>query len=639
MNIKYIFINFKEELMLVRVLFILGLLLFGIAGIFTYISVSEPEYAYVPPNDKISKQERKDIPNIFREVNVQEEESEEFIELGKHLFYQETFGNEVFFSDILGLFSGTFTIPNIMKAIIKLNGEGTSNLKVEAAHTVKIGNRTINEGELIETGLDVPKGAYAPLGIKFKYDDGRFKAGVSCAACHTTVDKQGSVIQGAPNSDLNVGLALALGTNTASYFNHTQLESLKKYIKDSTRTVKTSDGQEESLPDIDSLEEYVDSELVKWPQGSNDTTIDFKNNPVQIPDAFTKGDHPYGWSGQGLIGPFNGISAAINNAHSQNMDATSQTTISKPVMNIDKEVYLGTLLQNAANKKYRYDPKSGEKPTEFFAKVDPTPGVDGVNELIPSASFPKISFLTTIALLSSSPGYRAWEQMNAIAAFMNSLHPVKTGLNISQSSKEEGRMVFEKGGCISCHGGPYLTKNKLIPAKEIGTNPSRAKGFKKSENYFGAPYMYDANTPVPLPRNPKKMKVSMTKEQEKQLKLGWAHGNNEGGYKIPSLFGLYWSAPYLHDGGVAVGANLAKDIGLPGTHAKRINPDARNSLLALIDSNLRSKVIAENQNSQALSTSNVTGRGHEFWIDETSGFTKAQQQALIDYLLTLTDES
>ncbi|WP_318503375.1 electron transport protein [Bacillus sp. T3] len=613
-------------------------LIVGVIGATLFLSITEPEFAYVPPDEKIKNHENSGIVKINQETNVQLENSEDAVQLGKKLFYQETFGNEVFFTDVLGLFNGTFTIPNITKAILKLKGNGTHNLKVEAAKTVKIGNRTIEKGELIETGLDVAKGAYAPVGVKFKYDDGRIKAGISCAVCHATVDKEGNVVQGIPNSDLNIGLTLALGTNTASYFTHTEMENLKNFIKDTKRVVTTSEGKSEALPDIEALEEYVDREIVKWPKGSNDTTIDFHNNPVQIPDAYTKGDHPYGWSGQGQIGPFKGISAAINNAHSQNMDAVSQTNISKPVLNIDKEVYLGTLLQNAANKKFRYDPKSGEKPTDFFAKVDPTPGVDGVNELIPSASFPKISFLTSIGLLSSSPGYRAWEQMNAVSAFMNSLHPMKTSLEIQKSQKDEGRRIFEQGGCISCHGGQYLTNNKLISPKVIGTNDSRAKAFKKTENYFDEPVMYDDQTPVPLPKNPIKHRIQMTKEQEEQLKLGWAHGDTGGAYKTPSLYGLYWSAPYLHDGGVAVGPNLLTDLGVPGTYLKNNVPDSRNSLLALIDSKLRMKVIAENKKNEAVKSANVTGEGHEFWIDETTGFNQQQQQALIDYLLTVTDE-
>jgi hypothetical protein len=35
-----------------------------------------------------------------------------------------------------------------------------------------------------------------------------------------------------------------------------------------------------------------------------------------------------------------------------------------------------------------------------------------------------------------------------------------------------------------------------------------------------------------------------------------AHRGSNGGYKVPSLVGLYWSEPYLHDGGVAVGKRI-----------------------------------------------------------------------------------
>ena len=130
----------------------------------------------------------------------------------------------------------------------------------------------------------------------------------------------------------------------------------------------------------------------------------------------------------------------------------------------------------------------------------------------------------------------------------------------------------------------------------------------------------------------------MTKEQEEQLKRGWAHGDTGGAYKIPSLYGLYWTAPYLHDGGVAVGPNLLTDLGVSGTHLVNKAPDPRNSLLAMIDSKLRKKVIAENQKNEQLKSANVTGEGHEYWIDDTTGFSQQQQQALIDYLLTVTDE-
>jgi hypothetical protein len=63
---------------------------------------------------------------------------------------------------------------------------------------------------------------------------------------------------------------------------------------------------------------------------------------------------------------------------------------------------------------------------------------------------------------------------------------------------------------------------------------------------------------------------------------------------VPSIIGLYWTAPYLHDGGVAVGPNLDKDIGILGTLRKGIHPDPANSLRALVDKELRRKVILSN---------------------------------------------
>ncbi|MFC4321154.1 hypothetical protein [Litchfieldia salsa] len=589
------------------------------------------EYAFVPLDDKIINSNQ-----VGPAIQGSNPVNEEQINLGKEMFFKETFGNEVFFTDILGMFNGPFTLGNLAEAIIKLKGEGTSNLQVEAADSFSAGDVHIKKGGLIDTGLDVAKGSLTPLGIKISMDEGRPKVGISCAACHASVDRKGNVVAGIPNADLNVGLALAMGTNTASYFTHTEMEGLKEYLqKHETSTLKVK-GEEMKIPDMKTFEEFVDSQVVQWPLGSNDTTIDFKNNPVQIPDTFTKGDHPYGWSGQGQLGPFKGLSAAINNAHSQNMDAVSQSHISKIVFDIEEDVYLGTLLQNAANPKYRYNLKSGASPTDFFKEVDPTPEVPGVNELIPSPTYPKMNYLTSIGLLSSSPGFNAWEQINAMSAYMNTLHPPTTGLEQDKAKMEEGQMVFSKAGCISCHGGQYFTENKVIPSEEIETNPSRAKAFKKTELFYADPKTYSEDTPVPLPKDPKTEKLTITEKQQQQLNLAWAHNNTNGGYKTISLYGLHWSAPYLNDGGVAVGPN--HEMGVTNTLSKNIQPDPTLSLKALIDSSMRKKVIDANQTKDPSSTVRVTGEGHEFWVDQTTGFTDKEQEALLYYLLRLTDK-
>ena len=147
--------------------------------------------------------------------------------------------------------------------------------------------------------------------------------------------------------------------------------------------------------------------FLKWPRGNFDSTIDMVSNPAQIPDSFTKGDHPYGWSGFAAAGPFHGLSAFSNNVHAQNSDSLGQAENSSPLFGMDQEVYLGTILQNAANPKFRYDTKKGEKPSSFFAAVDPTPGVPGVNEMVRSPSFPKLNLMAPDGLLVSSPGLQS----------------------------------------------------------------------------------------------------------------------------------------------------------------------------------------------------------------------------------------
>ncbi|MDF2946402.1 MAG: electron transport protein [Bacillales bacterium] len=602
----------------------------AIAIIFIIIGVvrfKKFEYGYVPSDERIINKTL-NYDSLKKVATKEEVGNEDKMKLGKEKFFTESFGNEIFFTDIMGITNGPFTLKNVAIAVVKLRGQGTSNLKVEAAQSYKSGNISIKKGDLIDTGIDVAKGAYAPIGIITAIDKGVPKVGVACAACHATVDKKGNVVAGSPNSDFNIGLILAMATNSSSYFTHTELGNIRDFIE-------SGNVNSPSLPDIKKLEKYVDSEFVKWIPGSNDTTIDLKNNPVQIPDAFTLGDGPYGWSGQGQVGPFNGLSAAINNAHSQNMDAVSQSEISEPVLRIDKDLYLGTLLQNAANKKYRYNPNSNEKASNFFKKVDPNPEAPGVSELVKAATYPRISYLQSVGLLPGSPGYKVWEQIDSISLYMNSLVPLTSDIKKDEKLFNVGKEVFSKAGCTKCHGGKYLTNNKVIEAEKIGTEPSRAAGFKGTQLFFTDPKFYDMNTEVPLPKKPKVKDLELSTEEKKSLALSWAHGTSKGGYKTISLYGLKFSAPYLHDGGVAVGKN--GELGLPNTLMKGKIADPENSLQAMLDSQLRKQVIEANYSSKELRTSHVTGEGHEFWVDETTGFSIEEQQALINYLLKVND--
>lgn len=164
-----------------------------IAAVFLTLRCLEPEYAYMPPKEKVISKENRtngyDMWGTFvsnkdaDRLRVSSQKGAVKVDdrlhhLGRDVFYKETFGNEVFLTDILGLLDGPITVTNMTKAIAALKGKGTTNLRVELAKTVKIGGKTFKKGEMIDTGIDVPKGAFAPLGMPFKYSDGKIKAGI-----------------------------------------------------------------------------------------------------------------------------------------------------------------------------------------------------------------------------------------------------------------------------------------------------------------------------------------------------------------------------------------------------------------------------------------------------------------------------
>ncbi len=534
---------------------------------------------------------------------------------GRRAFYQETYRNEVFLTDVVGLLSGPLDLWAMAGALGSLAGGGTDNLRVALSEDAVVGGRTFRKGEVVATGLGVPRGSFVPLGIKLVYARGRLRAGVTCALCHAAVDP-GRVVEGAPNTVLNVGLVLALAPNSAAYFANTD--------------ARPAFGPQGQLPPVKDLEDAVDATLLRWPQGSFDSTIDLTANPSQIPDAFTKDGFPYGWNGFASSGPFHGLTALGNNVHGQNSDATVHTHLSQTLFDIPPETYLALVLRNAAASRLRYDPGVAETPSALLRRVEDRPGLLGLNDVIPGPSYPKISSAVPDGVMISKPGRAVWELNNAVSAFENTLAPPPRQGAIPDMAA--GRDVFEKAGCAGCHAGPRLTNNRIVPVEEIGTEPSRAKALQRSEPDFDPePKVFALDTPVPVPDGAAVLSAPPGLDPD-QTKLAMAYGN-AGGYKVKSLIGLALTAPYLHDGGVAVGPDPEKDLGLPGTLGKGLRPDPAQSLRALVDRELRARVLAANGADPDLEKVHVRGMGHEIWVDAAAGFTKADQDALIEYLL------
>ncbi len=624
-----------------------------IVGIALYTLIQEPEFGYTPSLDQVLNVDRRPVErtsgNGISPVSHEEQEIEvtpRLLEMGRKAFYEETFGNEVFFTDIMGQMDGPINFVSIGKAVGKLRGKGTSNLQIELSDDVTVGGQTFKRGTLIDTGIDVPKGSYRPLGIVTKVTREGLKAGMTCAACHATVDNRtGKVIEGAPNSDLNAGLLMAFATNSAAYFRHTdvnpeEIAQLKKHLD----RLDGREAKEKVLPDVKQFEDAVDRTLMSWPAGNFDSTIDLEANPAQIPDSFTFGDFPYGWSGFASAGPFHGLSTFNNNVHATNSDTLTTADQSEALFGIDTDVYYGTVLQNAANKRYRYT-GGNQRPSDFFKAIDPTPGVPGVVQAVPAPTFPKGSVVSPDALIVSDPGDQINEKNNAEAAWQNSLKPPRTWKDAERV--RQGRDVFARAGCIRCHAGETLTNNTVISAVEIGTQPSRAKALQKLPKTFADPKMWDKNARAPVDSKAEVLRVPTDHIPSAERRLAYAQ-DGVGGYKVPSLVGLHVTAPYLHDGGVAAGPQavewtedegyiprIREELGLTGTVLKGRSPDVENSLAALVDRGIRREVVRNNRASDRLATSNVTGAGHAYWVDSEAGFTPEEQKALVEYLMSL----
>lgn len=573
--------------------------------------------------------------------------TEELLTVGRKAFYSETFGNEVFQTDVVGALDGPINPVTLTKAIARLGGKHTTNLQIPLDEDVTIGGQTFKKGTLLNTGLDVPARSLLPLGMRPSLANGKLRAGITCALCHATVDnKTGRILEGAPNIDVNTGLVLALATNSAAMFRQTDVNPLQ--ILPGEHTYIDANGEESRLPDAKALEDAVDAKLLTWPAGSFDSTGTLVNNPSQIPSSYTYGAWPYGWSGHASIGWFHGLTTLNSNVHATNSDATTGADASLPLLGIDKETYLGILFQNAANTAFRLP--NGAKPSEFFNKIDPTPGEPAINEVIRMPGYPKGSPFMLDGLIANSPGLPVGEQLNSMSAWQNTLAP-PPHQTTDVASLERGAAVFNRAGCVECHSGRYFTNNDVIAQNEVGTQPSRANTLAAFARTFTEPQTYPNSVSAPVPPDSPVRTVPTNITPQSAIELAFAVNNPAGGYKVPSLIGLYVTAPYLHDGGVAAGSEALKQdiqgdrfsvanrdqLGMAGTLLQGIQPDPIASLRMLLDRNLREPMLAANRANRNLQQSNVDGSGHNYWVDAERGFTTQDQTDLIQFLLSLDD--
>lgn len=277
------------------------------------------------------------------------------------------------------------------------------------------------------------------------------------------------------------------------------------------------------------------------------------------------------------------------------------------MFDLPPDLHLAVVLQNTAGRRFRLAEHPGMTPSEVLAASTPTPWGPGLNELIRPPTYPRITSAVPDGIMISNAGRRVWELNNAISAFQNTLRPPTPPVDVDAQTAAAGRKVFERAGCSACHGGPRLTNNRIIPLAQIRTEPSRARALAKAEPVYDPnPKLHAFDTPVPVPEDARAVDVPQNLPPD-QLALSMAF-DNPGGYKVKGLIGLYYTPPYLHDGGAALGPNLDTDIGVAGTLLKGIRPDPEHSLQALVDRRVRSRVIAANKASERPAQSAGRGR-------------------------------
>lgn len=582
--------------------------------------------------------------------------TEDLFQLGRDAFYRETFGNEYFFTDVMGAIDGPLNLVTISKAIAALGGQPTTNLQVTLDQDATIGRQTFAAGTVLNTGLDVPAGWLAPLGMQIHKQGGKIRVGLTCALCHAALNPEtGRIVEGAPNVDVDTGLLQAFATNSAAMFRQTGVNPITMPTGD--RAYVNAVGQQDYLPDADALEAAVDAQLLAWPPGNFDSSPDNVNNPAQIPSSYTFETYPYGWSGFSSVGWFHGLTTLNNNVHATNSDPTTGSYASQALLGIDKETYLGVILQNSANPKFRLP--NGAKPSQFLEKNDPTPGEPAINEVIKMPGYPKGSVFILDGLMASSPGFPVGAQLNGMSIYQNSLAPPPyapehhpTNHLTDYQNLKRGAAIFEKANCAQCHSDRYFTNHDVIPVHQIRSQPSRATALAKMPQIFVPPETYPPNILVPPPADPPVLSVPTGITPTSAQNLAYALDDaGSGGYKVQNLIGIYLSAPYLHDGGVAASAEAlqqAEDgyyrvadptqMGLAGTSMQWIMPDPAASLRVLVDRDLRQVAVSANRANSDLQITHVDGSGHEYWVDREAGFTAQDQTDLIEFLLSIDDD-
>jgi hypothetical protein len=203
-----------------------------------------------------------------------------------------------------------------------------------------------------------------------------------------------------------------------------------------------------------------------------------------------------------------------------------------------------------------------------------------------------------------------------IQAYLFSLEPPKYPFPIDAKLAETGRKLFIKT-CAKCHGtyGEDATyPNKVIPLKEIGTDPKRFHGLPPALGEF-------YNTSWFAKEKPTGYKAIVT-----------------DGYQAPPLDGIWATAPYLHNGSVPTLYDVLNSKTRPNIYTRSYRTDEADYDKTKVGWKVQVLEQAPATGSaferRKIYDTTQPGRGnmgHTFGDD----FTEEQRRAVVEYLKTL----
>ena len=514
------------------------------------------------------------------------------------------------------------------------------------------------------------------------------------------------------NQDAHLGWVFAFASNTAALFADTGRVGARRPsdAKDWASSIR-----ERYRTDPESIEREVDEGLILTPRGYADDTPDGLHNPLQFPSLFTFANWPFNYDGVML-----NASDRNNNVWTNGLDPTQFValcsdrggSLAKLAFWEEKGLFSVLTAAEYAEIQVWNSPAARHDPAlrailrdDILGTSDGVPGmlrndaivlIKGIPGALPSevldhkatrlrdpGEFGEDGHLrqTMVGLLGTRvvtppevrEAYGIREiadryQMDgdefvtdAVSMMLDWVQPPPNHSALLENARaaglvQSGYEIFKEEGCHTCHAGPMLTNNTIIPLDEIATNRTRAKATEPLQTIFAPPYD---------PREGTAVSGGVCGFIGKLFS-----GGTRAGYKVVTLRHLWGSAPYLHDGGVGVairpGAGDAGDdlrtlLARPDSDkihgmaqildayerdpATHLRADAALSLQALLLEAERAKVVEANQaavhalpgsdRKVSFESLSIEGIGHDYWIEDDPGGSRIT--ALVAFLLALDD--